>query len=158
MAQINYVSRNQLYYIANLNFGLMCKKAKHCWALSSNFSVQLIFFDHVLLLAELTQKFKLYFKIALWQSDSMKRNFRGFIFTYNTNLHWKIGEMLPRCSGCRSISSRLLLHMVMMSRIRMHWKWWENIGWPCGTASRWIMINVKRWWAIQWTIVGRVIY
>ena len=27
-------SRNQLHHTANLNFGLMCKKAKHCWALS----------------------------------------------------------------------------------------------------------------------------
>ena len=38
VAQINYVSRNQLHCTANLNFGLMCKKAKHCWALSTNFS------------------------------------------------------------------------------------------------------------------------
>ena len=36
MAQINYVSRNQNYCTANLNFGLMCKKTKHCWALSTN--------------------------------------------------------------------------------------------------------------------------
>ena len=58
----------------------MCKKAKHCWALSTNFfiSVQLIvFLDHVLLLAELAQKFK----IAVRQSDPMKRNFRGFTLT-----------------------------------------------------------------------------
>ena len=40
VAQINYVSRNQLHSTANLNFGLMCKKAKHCMALSTNFSVQ----------------------------------------------------------------------------------------------------------------------
>ena len=38
VALINYVSRNQIYSTANLNFGLMCKKAKHCWALSTNFS------------------------------------------------------------------------------------------------------------------------
>ena len=38
VAQINYVSRNQLHCAANLNFGLMLKKAKHCWALSPNFS------------------------------------------------------------------------------------------------------------------------
>jgi hypothetical protein len=38
--QINYVSRNQLNYTANLNFGLMCKKTKHCWVLSTNFSIQ----------------------------------------------------------------------------------------------------------------------
>ena len=44
VALINYVSRNQIYSTANLNFGLMCKKAKNCWPLSTNFSVQLIFF------------------------------------------------------------------------------------------------------------------
>ena len=37
VAQIIYVSRNQLHCTANLNLGLMCKKAKHCWALSTNF-------------------------------------------------------------------------------------------------------------------------
>jgi hypothetical protein len=38
----------------------MGKKPKHCWALSTNFSVPLtVFLDHVLLLAELAQKFKL---------------------------------------------------------------------------------------------------
>ena len=37
VAQINYVSRNQLHCTENLNFGLMYKKAKHCWALSTNF-------------------------------------------------------------------------------------------------------------------------
>ena len=30
VAQINDVLRNQLQCTANLNFGLMCKKAKHC--------------------------------------------------------------------------------------------------------------------------------
>ena len=46
-------------------------------------SVQLIFFlDHVLLLAELAQKFK-FFKIVVWKSDSMKRNFGRFIFKSN---------------------------------------------------------------------------
>ena len=38
VAQINYVSRNHLHCTANLNFGLIFKKAKHCWALSTNFS------------------------------------------------------------------------------------------------------------------------
>ena len=38
LAQINYVSWNQLHCTANLNFGLICKKAKHCWALTTNFS------------------------------------------------------------------------------------------------------------------------
>ena len=40
VTQINYVSRNQLHSTENLNFGLMGKKAKHCWALSTNFLVQ----------------------------------------------------------------------------------------------------------------------
>ena len=39
VAQINYVSRNQLHCTAHLNFGLICKKAKHCWALSTNFLI-----------------------------------------------------------------------------------------------------------------------
>ena len=34
VAQINYVSRNQLHCTENLNFGLMCKKAKHCSVLA----------------------------------------------------------------------------------------------------------------------------
>ena len=62
VAQFNYVSRNQLHCTANLNFVLMCKKSKHCWALSTNFlfSVQqIVFLDHVLLPAELAKKFKL---------------------------------------------------------------------------------------------------
>ena len=43
-------------------------------------SVQLIFFlGHVLLLAELAKKFK-FFKIAVWQSYSMKWNFGRCIF------------------------------------------------------------------------------
>ena len=59
VTQVYYVSRNQLQSRANLNFGFIGKKAKRCWALSTNFSVQLIvFLDHVLLLAELAQKFK----------------------------------------------------------------------------------------------------
>ena len=37
VAQINYVSRNQLHCAANLNFVLIYKKAKYCWALSTNF-------------------------------------------------------------------------------------------------------------------------
>ena len=61
VAQIKHISRNQLHCPANLNFGLMCKKAKHCWALlTTNFSVQLIvFLDHVLLLAELAKKIQI---------------------------------------------------------------------------------------------------
>ena len=48
VAQIYYVSRNQLDCTANLNFSLMCKKAKHCWALSTNFSF--LFSWHFLLI------------------------------------------------------------------------------------------------------------
>jgi hypothetical protein len=66
VAQINYVSRNQLHCTANLNFGLMCKKAKIAGLFNKLFiSVQLIvFLDPVLLLAELAQKFK-FFKITV---------------------------------------------------------------------------------------------
>ena len=38
MDPINFVSRNQLHCAANLNFGLICRKAKQCWALSTKFS------------------------------------------------------------------------------------------------------------------------
>ena len=38
VAQINYVSRSQLHSTANLNFDLICKKVKLCWALSFLFS------------------------------------------------------------------------------------------------------------------------
>ena len=56
VAQIKYVSRNKLHCTANLNFGLMYKKAKHCFFIF----VQLIYFlDYVLLLAELAKKLKL---------------------------------------------------------------------------------------------------
>ena len=94
VAQINYVSRNQLHSTAKLNFRLMSKNAKHCWALSTKFSVQLIvFLDHVLLLAELAQKFN-YFKVAVWLSDSMKRNFGIFNFK-SPNSNIKICSYLP---------------------------------------------------------------
>ena len=39
VTQINYVSRNQLHSTANLDFGSIGKKAKHCWALSTSFLV-----------------------------------------------------------------------------------------------------------------------
>ena len=51
VAQINYVSRNQLHCTANLNFGLMCKKAKHCWAfLSTNFSFLLSWYFFLIII------------------------------------------------------------------------------------------------------------
>ena len=44
-------------------------------------SVQLtVFLDHILLLAELAQQNSNFFKIAVWQNDSMKLNYRGFTF------------------------------------------------------------------------------
>ena len=64
-------------------------------------SVQLIFFlDHVLLLADLVQKFK-FFKIAVWWSDSKKRNFGRFIFKMI------IENIVPVLKG---LNSRLLSH------------------------------------------------
>ena len=65
-------------------------------------SVQLIFFlDHVLLLA---QKFK-FFKIAVWWSDSMKRNFRRFVFTEKPpgafpKLHWPFNSGINWIAFC----------------------------------------------------------
>jgi hypothetical protein len=62
VAQINYVSRNQLHCTANLNFGLMYKKGKTLLGFVNKLfiSVHLIFFlDQVLLLAELAKKFRL---------------------------------------------------------------------------------------------------
>ena len=57
-------------------------------------SVQLIFFlDHVLLFAELAQKFK-FLKIAVWRSDSTKRNFGRFIFIIWNCSVWKSYKLL----------------------------------------------------------------
>ena len=42
LTQINYVSRNQLHSTANLNFSLMCKKAKHCRGLGGRHFVDMI--------------------------------------------------------------------------------------------------------------------
>ena len=56
VAQINFVSWNQLHCTANLNFG----KTLLGFVNKLFISVQLIFFlDHVLLLVELAQKFKI---------------------------------------------------------------------------------------------------
>ena len=56
VTQINYVSRNQLHSTANLNFG----KTLLGFVNKLFISVQLIvFLDHVLLLVELAQKFKI---------------------------------------------------------------------------------------------------
>ena len=61
VAHINYNSRNQLHCTANLNFGLIMFYFLLNWRKNSNYS-----------------------KIAGWQSDFMKRNFRGFTFKYET--------------------------------------------------------------------------
>ena len=85
VAQINYVLRNQLHCTAKLNFGLICKKAKHCWALSTNFSFQFSWYFFLIMFCFMLnwRKTSNYFKIAEWRSDSMKRNFGGFIFKLN---------------------------------------------------------------------------
>ena len=77
VAQINYVSKNHLHSTANSNFG---QRAKTLLGFDDKLliSVKLIvFLVHVLLLAEFAQKVKM----AVWQSDSMKQNFREFAFT-----------------------------------------------------------------------------
>ena len=128
MAQINYVSRNQLHSTANLNFGLMCKKEKHCWAFSANFSVQfswLFFPDHVLLLAELAQKFKL-FKIAVWRSDSMKRNLGGFTF-HSFSCQAKLKKIYPQHwitdiykEACTLAATCYRLFKLFFCRLKIH--------------------------------------
>jgi len=56
----------------------MCRKAKQCWVLSTNFSVQLSRFkakhdrEELSSLAELAKKSN-FFKIAVWGSDPMKQ-------------------------------------------------------------------------------------
>ena len=112
VAQINYVSRNQLHCTANLNFGLMRKKAKHCWALSTNFLFLFSWYFFLIMFCFLLnwRKNSNYFKIAVWWSDSMKGKFRGFTFT---NFHfsplkkpwsWTLGTL--ECFSC-AISSTL---------------------------------------------------
>ena len=64
VTQINFVWRNQLHHTANLNYDLMCKKAKHCCVLSTNCFAQFSWskakhdFKKLSSLAELVQKFK----------------------------------------------------------------------------------------------------
>ena len=59
VAQINYVSRNQLHCTANVNFGLMCKNTLLDFVNKLFISVQLmVFLDQVLLLVELAQNSK----------------------------------------------------------------------------------------------------
>ena len=83
MAQINYVSKNQLHWTANLNFDLIYKKAKHCWTLTINFLFPFSWYFFLIMFCFLLnwQENSNYFKIAVWLSDSIKRNFRGLIFT-----------------------------------------------------------------------------
>ena len=85
VAQINYVLRNQLHCTANLNFGLMYKKAKHCCALSTNFLFLFCWYFFLIMFCFLLnwRKNSNYFKIAVWRSDSTKGNFKGFIFTFS---------------------------------------------------------------------------
>ena len=82
VAQINYVSRNHLHCTANLNFGLIFKKAKHCWTLLTNFSFLFSWYFFLIMFCFLLnwRKNSNYFKIAVWWSNSMKQNFREFTF------------------------------------------------------------------------------
>ena len=91
--QINYDSRNQLHHAANLNFGLMCKRVKHCSVLSTNFLFgstdpkrNIIMKNYVALLN--WHKNSNFFKIAVWRIDSMKWNYMDF--TYNKNVFFII--------------------------------------------------------------------
>ena len=101
VGQINYVSRNQFHSTANLNFGLMCKKAKHCWALSTNFSVQLIVFlwsrfASWWIGAKIQIK---YFKIAVWWSDSWNGTSGDFsLYHFFMNYLIMLSSNLPRPS------------------------------------------------------------
>ena len=89
--QINYVSRNQLHHTENLNFGLMCKKAKHCRALSTNFYFLFSWLSFLIMFCFLLnwRKNSNYFKIAVWRSDSTE--LRGIYlyenWNYNSNFH-----------------------------------------------------------------------
>ena len=62
LTQINYISMNQLHHTANLSFGLMCKKTKHCWGCQQTFQFSRSKAKHdrekLSSLAELVQKFK----------------------------------------------------------------------------------------------------
>ena len=85
-----------------MNFCLIYKKAKHCWALSANvfFLFSRYFFLIMFCFLLNWRKNSNCFKIAEWQSDSMKRNFKGFIFklfffiVFQPDVSMKMGPLL----------------------------------------------------------------
>ena len=81
VTQIKHISRNQLHSAANFYFGLMGKKTKHCWALSTNLLVQCSCFSWSCFASCWigTQNPNL-FKIVVWRCDFMKRNYGGCTF------------------------------------------------------------------------------
>ena len=97
-------------------------------------SFQLTFFlDHVLLCAELAQKFK-FFKIAAWQSDSMKRNFRRFSLLQGHKSvylpffleYWKtkiLSFIIPQCIVSYSLNSIYFIRLQLVINER---KWMEG--------------------------------
>ena len=110
MAQINYVSRNQLHCKANLNFGLMYKKAKHCWGLSTNFLFLISWYLFLIMFCFLLnwRKNSNYFNIAVWQSESNVVVFNLNLFAYPNFYTRKIGTIVRKnekvdaiCKYCR---------------------------------------------------------
>ena len=85
------ITSSYSYFEFLRQFSLVCKKAKYCWALSTNFLFLLSWYFFLIMFCFLLnwRKNSNCFKIAVWRSGSMKRNFRGFIFNFQ-NL-WCIG-------------------------------------------------------------------
>ena len=106
----------------------MCKKAKYCWALSTNFSFLFSWYFFLIMFCFLLnwpKKFK-FFKIAVWRIDFMKRNFRRFIFNrfmifYIWSLVWPPkfrGEdrwlMLPQTPSTQQATALLFLYSTLI--------------------------------------------
>ena len=122
VAQVNYISRNQLHCTANLNLGLMYEKAKHCWALSTNFLFLFSWYFFLIIFCFLLnwRKNSNYFKIAVWRSDSMKRNFRGFIFTKNLLWGFPMAALMLTSLTDRMVCRCAWIRILLFS---------QNIGW-----------------------------
>ena len=80
VAQINYVSRNQLHCTANFKFGLMYKKAKHCIAGLCQQTFHFCYADIFIWSCFPSCWIGAKIQIAVWQSDFMKWNLGGFTF------------------------------------------------------------------------------
>ena len=83
-----------------------------------------------------------YFKIAVWQSDSMKRNFMGF--TFNALLFLQIGCKIPnfffkKCKFLESFFKELFVKQV--SKILSNLTKWLCTSWKLGAS--YIVINRK---------------